>query len=178
MHRRSQVVGLQRALRGKFAVAFLLLSLYCCIPFASGQIPETLTGPGTFIRGVATIALGPEDSITVMVDPITGLVTIEVIAGPVTVTIGEIVAELPTGAVVEIEQNAETGVVRIVVVSGPDVTVTSAGVTQTIAAGSEISLLPGQPPPPPALSIETAAPPSPTVRTPVIGREVPLSPTR
>ncbi len=178
MHSMLGVAGLQRALRGKFAAASLLLGLYCCIPFASGQTPETLAGPGTFVRGVATIALDPEDSITVVVDPVSGLVTIEVIAGPVTVTIGEIVAELPSGAVVEIDQNAETGVVRIVVVSGPDVTVTSAGVTQTIAAGSQTSLLPGQPPPPPALSIETAAPPPPAVSTPVIGREVPLSPTR
>lgn len=178
MHRILEIAGLQRALRPKFAIASLLLGLSCAIPLAFGQTPETLTGPGTFVRGVAIIILDPEDSIRVEVDPVTGLVTIEVIAGPVTVIIGDIVAELPTGAVVEIEQDAETGVIRIVVVSGPDVTVTSAGVTQTIPAGSETTLLSGQPPPPPALSVETAAPPPPAVRTPVIGREVPLSPTQ
>jgi hypothetical protein len=179
MYRRSQVVGVQQALLGKFAVACLLLGLYCCIPVASGQTPETLTGPGTFVRGIATIILqDSDDSVGVVVEPVTGVVTIEVLAGTATVMIGEMVIELPTGAVVEIEQLPETGAIRITVVAGPAVTVTSGGVTVAVPAGTGTTILPGGVPPPPALSVETAAPPPPSVRTPVIGREVPLSPTQ
>jgi hypothetical protein len=162
----------------------LLFSLCYGIPYVSGQAPETLTGPGSFQRGIATIILDPEDSVAVVVDPATGRVTIEVLTGTATVLIEEISLELRTGAVVQIELLPETGAIRITAVSGPDVTVTAGGVSIAVPAGTSTTILPGEIPPPPALSletlpsVETAAPPPPSVQTPVIGREVPLSPTR
>jgi hypothetical protein len=59
MHRLSRPVGRQWGFARTVAVAPLLMVLYCFIPFASGQAPETLTGPGTFMCGAASIASLP-----------------------------------------------------------------------------------------------------------------------
>ena len=171
--------GRWRTFPGKLVVMCLLLSLCYGIPCVLGQTPEPLTGPGTFVRGIATITLeGSEDRVSVVLDPVTEAVTIEVLAGTATVTSGDIVIHLPTDAVVRLEQLPETGAIRITVLAGPDVTVTSGGVTVAVPAGTGTTILPGGVPAPPAFSVETVAPPLPSVSSPVIGREVPLSPTQ
>jgi hypothetical protein len=175
--------GRWRTFPGMLALLCLLLSLGYETPEVFGQTPETLTGPGTFVRGIATIILeGPEDSVEVVVEPATGAVTIEVLSGTATVTVGDIVIHLPTDAVVRLEELPETGALRITVLAGEGVTVTSGGVTVVVPAGTSTTILPGAAPSPPALSDEPVAPPVapplPSVRSPVIGREVPLSPTQ
>jgi hypothetical protein len=168
--------------RAKLALVGLLFSLWSGQAGVFAQTPETLTGPGTFVRGIATILLeGPEDRVSVVLEPATGAVTIEVLSGTATVTSGDIVIHMTTEAVVRLEELPETGAIRITVLAGPDVTVTSGGVTVVVPAGTGTTILPGAAPAPPALSAEPvaspAAPPLPPVRSPVIGREVPLSPT-
>jgi hypothetical protein len=176
---RGRVLTFQRTL----AVLCILLRFGYGATGVFGQTPETLTGPGTFVRGIATILLeGPEDRVDVVVEPATGAVTIEVRSGTATVTVGDIVIHLPTDAVVRIEQWPDTDAISMTVPAGPDVTVTSGGVTVAVPAGTGTTILPGAAPSPPALSVEPVAPPVapplPSVRSPVIGREVPLSPTQ
>lgn len=135
------------------------------------------------MRGIATIILdSAEDRAEVVVEPATGTVTIEVLSGTATVTLGDIVIHIPTEAVVRLEQLPETGAIRITVLAGPDVTVTSGGVTVSVPAGTSTTLLPGGVPSPPALAVEPVITPPvaplPSVPSPVIGREVPLSPTQ
>jgi hypothetical protein len=164
------------------AVIGLLVSLWGSLPGVFGQTPESLTGPGTFVRGIATIILeSAEDRVDVVVEPATGAVTVEVLAGTATVTVGDIVVHMPTDAVVRFEQLPETGAIRITVLEGVGVTVTSGGVTTAVPAGTSTTLLPGEVPAPPAMSVEPVAPPAvppPSVPSPVIGREVPRSPTQ
>ena len=176
MPQRLRAGGRWRTFPGTLAMLCLLLSLGYETPEVSGQTPETLTGPGTFVRGIATIFLeGPEDQVSVVLEPATGAVTIEVLSGTATVTSGDIVIHMPTEAVVRLEELPETGAIRITVLAGPDVTVTSGGVTVVVPAGTGTTILPGAAPAPPALSVQPVAPPLPSVRSPVIGREVPLS---
>ena len=85
-----------------------------------------------------------------VVEPATGAVTIEVLSGTATVTVGDIVIHLPTDAVVRLEELPETGALRITVLAGEGVTVTSGGVTVVVPAGTSTTILPGAAPSPPA----------------------------
>jgi hypothetical protein len=168
------------------AAAVLLIGLLATLPAARAQTPETLTGPGTFERSTATLTVtillaGEQDRSQVTVNAATGVITVEVLQGTATVTSGGITIEMPTTAVVDLAQDPDTGVMTVTVVSGPAVTVTVGGVTTVVAAGTSISLLPDGTLAPPALAVEPLPPPlfpTPAVPSPVIGREVPLSPAQ